>query len=161
MGAEKQANTRAGAAPECGHGARLEPLAQLGDALGGVGARTIFVDVAEPVTAQTAKGGGVPRALTRKRTLGWGGGVGGALECPDSVVPRQVKCKQLRLCSLESSQGEVHVRLLRLDAAQADDLRHLGNKRQDGVHAFFTKGVVEQTVSGGRQGVKGRGVKGR
>ena len=43
-------------APQRGHGAPLEPLAQLGDALGGVGALATTVDAAELVTAQAATG---------------------------------------------------------------------------------------------------------
>ena len=55
-----------GGALERGHGAPLEPLAQLGDALGGVGAGGVgavgvgavaaIVDAAELVVAQAAKG---------------------------------------------------------------------------------------------------------
>ena len=51
-----------GSAPERGYGAPLEPLAQLGDAQGGVGtvgtAMHIVVDAAElvPVAIQAAKG---------------------------------------------------------------------------------------------------------
>ena len=43
-----------GGALERGHGASLEPLAQLGDGLRGVGAVAIPVDATEPVAAQTA-----------------------------------------------------------------------------------------------------------
>ena len=43
-------------APQRGHGAPLEPLAQLGDALGGVGAFVTMVDAAELVNVQAAKG---------------------------------------------------------------------------------------------------------
>ena len=60
MGADTKANTRAntrgGGALERGHGAPLEPLAQLGDAVGGVGALAVRVDAAQLVIAQTAKG---------------------------------------------------------------------------------------------------------
>ena len=45
-----------GGALERGHGAPLEPLAQLGDALRGVGAAAITVDTAERVVGQAAKG---------------------------------------------------------------------------------------------------------
>ena len=44
---------------ERGHHALLEPLAQLGDPLSGVGAVAITIDAAEPVAGQTAKEGGV------------------------------------------------------------------------------------------------------
>ena len=44
-----------GGALERGHGASLEPLAQLEDALGGVGASAILIDAAERVAAQAAK----------------------------------------------------------------------------------------------------------
>ena len=43
-------------APQRGHGAPLEPLAQLGDALGGVGAVAMTVDAAEMVIIQAATG---------------------------------------------------------------------------------------------------------
>ena len=45
-----------GDAPERGHGASPERLAQLGDALGGVGAVAMNVDAAELVAGQAAKG---------------------------------------------------------------------------------------------------------
>eukprot|EP00964_Phaeocystis_antarctica_P009108 scaffold4936_cov73-Phaeocystis_antarctica.AAC.3 len=44
-----------GGALQRGHGAPLEPLAQLDDALGGVGALTELVDATELVVGQTAK----------------------------------------------------------------------------------------------------------
>ena len=53
----KKVNTLVGGgALQRGHGAPLEPLAQLGDALGGVGAVTIIIEAVEPVVAQAAKG---------------------------------------------------------------------------------------------------------
>ena len=53
MGADT--NTRAQGAPQRGHRAPLQPLAQLGDALGGVGALAIVVNAAELVTTQAVK----------------------------------------------------------------------------------------------------------
>ena len=50
---------------------------------------------------------------------------------------------------------EVDVRLLRLDATEGGDLRHLGGDRQDGVGAI-AKRVVEQTAMG--EGQVSRGV---
>ena len=50
-----KANTGRGGSLERGHGAALEPLAQLGDGLGGVGAVTLFIEVAELVVGQAAK----------------------------------------------------------------------------------------------------------
>ena len=49
---------RGGSAPKRGHGAHLEPLAELGDALGGVGAVTPIIEAAELVVNQAAKGRG-------------------------------------------------------------------------------------------------------
>ena len=46
----------ASGALERGHGAPLEPLAQLSDALSGVGSFTMLVDAAELVPGQAAKG---------------------------------------------------------------------------------------------------------
>ena len=43
-----------GGALERGHGASLEPLAQLGDALGGVGAFAKLIEAAERVDGQAA-----------------------------------------------------------------------------------------------------------
>ena len=57
MGADKNASDRGGGALERGHGAPLEPLAQLGDALGGVGAAAALVDAAELVAGQAGKVG--------------------------------------------------------------------------------------------------------
>ena len=60
MGADRKANTlgwRPGGALERGHGAPLEPLAQLGDALRSVGAAALVVDAAELVKVQAAKVG--------------------------------------------------------------------------------------------------------
>ena len=55
-GTDTKANTRVSSALERGHGAPLEPLAQLGDGLGGVGAVTAPVEATELVGGQTAKG---------------------------------------------------------------------------------------------------------
>ena len=64
-GADTKANTRRGSALERDHGATLEPLAELGDALGGVGAVAITIDAAELVAGQTAKEGGVSTGADR------------------------------------------------------------------------------------------------
>ena len=64
-----------GGEPERSHGAPLEPLAQLGDALGGVGAVPILVDAAQRVTVQAAKkdeGGVSTGADTKANTRGGG-----------------------------------------------------------------------------------------
>ena len=54
-GVETKANTTVGGGGlKRGHGASLEPLAQLGDALRGVGAVARTVDAAEQVVGQTA-----------------------------------------------------------------------------------------------------------
>ena len=55
-GADRKANARGGGALERSHGAPLEPLAELGDALGGVGAFTLIIEAAELVVSQAAKG---------------------------------------------------------------------------------------------------------
>ena len=71
-----------GGALERGHGALLEPLAQLGDPVGGVGAIAIPVEAAELVLRQAATSWGVAvvfLTLTQTQTL-WGGG---ALEIGD------------------------------------------------------------------------------
>ena len=55
-GVDRKASMRGGDALERGHGAPLERLAQLVDTLGGVGAVSTFVEAAELVAGQTAKG---------------------------------------------------------------------------------------------------------
>ena len=67
-GADTKSNTRGGGAPERGHGAPLERLAQLGYALGGVGAAAATINAAEMVVGQTAEERRCEcqRALTRK-----------------------------------------------------------------------------------------------
>ena len=55
-GADTKANTRVSSALERSHGAPLEPLAELGDALGGVGAVTLIIEATELVVIQAAKG---------------------------------------------------------------------------------------------------------
>ena len=83
MGADRKANTQGGGARERGHGAPLERLAQLGDALRGVGAFASPIEAAELVIGQAAKGRRQCQwALTRKRTL-W---AGGALELLEHAV---------------------------------------------------------------------------
>ena len=54
-----------GCALERGHSASLEPLAQLDDALSGVGAAAIGVDAAELVVGQTTKEGCVSMGVDR------------------------------------------------------------------------------------------------
>ena len=77
MGVDRKASTRGSGALERGHGAPLERLAKLGDALGSVGtldiAICIVVDAAELVLAQAAKGRrSVNGADTKANTLGQG-----------------------------------------------------------------------------------------
>ena len=55
-GADKGRTLGGGGALERGHGALLERLAQLGDALSGVLAVTIIFEAAELVASQAAKG---------------------------------------------------------------------------------------------------------
>ena len=55
MGVDRKASTRGGGALERGHGAPLERLAELGDALGSVGAFAPRGDAAETVVGQAAK----------------------------------------------------------------------------------------------------------
>jgi hypothetical protein len=141
-----------GGALERGHRASLERLTELGDALSSVGAFSIYdaaqriVGQAVSMTKEECQG-----ALTGKQTLR-GSGV---LERPDSVVLGQVKRKQLRVTGIEASCREVDVRLLGLDAAEGDDLRHLGDDRQDGGDAI-AKRVFKQTVMG--KGEVSRGI---
>ena len=56
-GADAKASTRGGGARQRDDGAPLETLAQLGDALHGVGAAVVTVNTAELVVVQTARVG--------------------------------------------------------------------------------------------------------
>ena len=60
-----------GGALERGHGAPLERLTQLGDALGSVGAGPHHVDAAELVVFQAATGRGVSMGADRERRTLW------------------------------------------------------------------------------------------
>ena len=64
--------TRGGGALERGHGAAHKRLAQLGDALHGVGAFALPIEAAELVRGQAAKGEGVSTgADTKAHNLEW------------------------------------------------------------------------------------------
>ena len=70
MDPDTKANTQGGGALERGHGAPFEPLTQLGDALGRVGAVASEAEAAELVPRQTAHvavsmGAGTGKADTR------------------------------------------------------------------------------------------------
>ena len=69
MGADTKPNTWGGGALERCHGAFLEPFAQLGDALCSVGATAAFIEAAELVVGQAAKGRRCQWALTQKPAL--------------------------------------------------------------------------------------------
>ena len=56
MGVDRKARMQGGGALERGHGAPLERLAQLGDALCSVGAAAPLIEAAELVVGQAAKG---------------------------------------------------------------------------------------------------------
>ena len=82
MGADTEANARGGGALQRDHGAPLERLAQLGDALGGVGAVAATIEAAELVAGQAAKVGSVAVSTGADKKgggvylsehLGWGG----------------------------------------------------------------------------------------
>ena len=65
-----------GGALERGHGASVEPLAQLGDALGGVGAAAAIIKAAELVVRQTAKGKRSVKLWRGGREVAGGGEMG-------------------------------------------------------------------------------------
>ena len=71
-GADTKASTGDCGALERGHGAPLEPLAQLGDALGGVGAVAFAVDAAELVVGQAATGKEVMSRGADRKANTWG-----------------------------------------------------------------------------------------
>ena len=59
----------------------------------------------------------------------------GALQTLDHLILREVKRHQLRISSIKALVREVDVLLLRLDATEGDDLRHLASSRHEGVSA--------------------------
>ena len=79
MAADTKANALGRGALERGHVALLERLAQLGDALGGVGAAAEDVEAAELVPGQAAtRERGVSMGVdTKANTQGWGGALEG------------------------------------------------------------------------------------
>eukprot|EP00964_Phaeocystis_antarctica_P085567 scaffold54074_cov60-Phaeocystis_antarctica.AAC.3 len=56
MGVDGKTNTRGGGAPQRGHGAPLQRLTQLSDALRGVGALAVLAQATELVVGQAANG---------------------------------------------------------------------------------------------------------
>ena len=69
----------------------------------------------------------------------------GALQTLDHLILREVKRQQLRISSIEALVREVDVLLLRLDATEGDDLRHLASSRHEDVSAV-TEVVLEHTA---------------
>ena len=59
----------------------------------------------------------------------------GLLQSLDRLILRQVKRQQLCISSIEASPIEVDVLLLRLDAAEGYELRHLSSSCHEGVSA--------------------------
>ena len=76
----------------------------------------------------------------------------GVLQSLDRLIPRQVKRQQLCISNIQASMREVDVLLLRLDAAEGDELRQLSSRSHQGVSAV-TKVVFEDAVrkEGGRE----------
>ena len=81
----------------------------------------------------------------------------GILDCLDRLVLTQVKREQLGISFIKASAREVDVRLLELDAAESDNLRHLRSRSHNSI-STFTKLVVQQTANqgAGEVHVKGR-----
>ena len=94
MDPDTKANTQGGGALERGHSAPFEPLTQLGDALGRVGAVASEAEAAELVPRQTAHVAVSMGADTKANTRG-----GGALEVSDH---RLVEDGNERSCALDS-----------------------------------------------------------
>ena len=60
----------------------------------------------------------------------------GALQTLDHLILREVKRQQFCISSIEAStRKKIDVLLLRLDATEGDELRHLASSRHEGVSA--------------------------
>ena len=79
----------------------------------------------------------------------------GALQTLDHLILREVKRQQLRISTIEISAREVDVLLLRLDATEGDELRHLASSGHEGVGAIAELGI-QHTGRGKVQNVTGR-----
>ena len=78
----------------------------------------------------------------------------GLLHSLDRLIPRQVKRQQLCISNIQASTREVNVLLLRLDAAEGDELRQLSSRSHEGVRAV-AEVVVEDAVRRRGSRVKG------
>ena len=79
----------------------------------------------------------------------------GVLQSLDRLIPRQVKRQQLCISSTKASTREVDGLLLRLDAAEGDELRQLSSRSHQGVSAIIAEVVVEDAVRRRGSRVKG------
>ena len=78
----------------------------------------------------------------------------GLLQSLDRLIPRQVERQQLCISSIEPPTREVDGLLLRLDAAEGDELRQLSSSSHEGVSAV-TEVIVEDAVRRRGSRVKG------
>ena len=78
----------------------------------------------------------------------------GLLQSLDRLIPRQVKRQQLCIGRTEVSTREVDSLLLRLDAAEGDELRQLSSSSNEGFSAV-AEVVVEDAVQRRGSRVKG------
>ena len=78
----------------------------------------------------------------------------GLLQSLDRLIPRQVKSQQLSIGHTEVLPREVDVLLLRLDAAEGDELRQLSSSSHEGLSAV-AEAVVEDAVRRRGSRVKG------
>ena len=75
----------------------------------------------------------------------------GVLQSLDPLIPRQVKREQLCVSRVEAPTREVDVLLLRLDAAEGDELRQLSSSSHEGVSAVaevIVEDAAQRTVTG-------------
>ena len=77
----------------------------------------------------------------------------GALQSLDRLILRQVKRQQLCIGRTEVSTREVDSLLLRLDAAEGDELRQLSSSSHEGA-STVTEVVVEDAVRRRRRSLK-------
>ena len=93
--------------------------------------------------------GSHPERGSRKHRVTRGADVGqmcwGALQTLDRLILREVKRQQLCISSIQALTREVDVLLLRLDATEGDELRHLASSRHEGV-STVAEVVVEHAA---------------
>ena len=125
-------------------GQRLGQLEDARHVLAVLASQLVFVEAA-------SEGG---EQLSASKAVNMRGFEAGLLQSLDRLILRQVKRQQLCISSVEASVREVDVLLLRLDAAEGDELRQLSSSSHEGVSAV-AEVVVEDAARRRGSRVKG------